>query len=476
MSNPTNETGAFSPNVISFPITSLRTATGLKEPSGGKLEVVTPQSDELVRVAERLDRISKYPCTFDYSIYRNLERRYSDKPIRGGIAKSNPMKLVNAHSSCQQCLYAFEIDTYGRGCSHNCTYCYAKAELTVHGYWNNPAPVPVDLNEIRKIFYTVFETSNKSKWRPIMERKIPLRIGCMSDSFMWIDLKYKLTQELIKILNFYDYPYTIITRSDLVAHDEYLSLLRRDLCSVQLSVSSVNDELNRLLEPGAPSAKRRLAAISKVRDAGLWTTVRINPVFPMYPDGFYSNPEFKWNGIVPKLEYTTFEMVDDIADSGCQSVIAGFGRFSSFAMNNMGRALGRDLRQFFDRSAVNKSARDFHYSDQEIRYYYEELKRRCASLGVEFTVCYIGTGESHFWEHQDLWSNKKDCCNIKDRVPGFSTDAREIPFFDRLKFGSNPTSVPLDPSRMHEELNSPKTNCAADGCSKSNGQGCGTNQ
>ncbi|MEQ1666663.1 MAG: hypothetical protein ABL927_14960, partial [Bdellovibrionales bacterium] len=167
----------------------------------------TPIADKLIADGKKLDALSKYPSTFDYSVYQNLELRYKDKPIRGGIAKSNPFKLVNSHSSCQQCLYAFEVDTYGRGCSHNCTYCYAKAELTVHGYWNNPIPVPIDLNEVRKMFYTVFETNKPSKWRTILEKKIPVRIGCMSDSFMWMDTKYKVTQEFLKIMNFYNYPY-----------------------------------------------------------------------------------------------------------------------------------------------------------------------------------------------------------------------------------------------------------------------------
>lgn len=439
--------------VIPFPGSLvLRTEdTGIVIPAS-EPQVATPVFDRLVKDAEKLDVVSKYKCDFDYGMYKNIEKRFAKKPIRGGIVKSNPMKLVNAHSSCQQCLYAFEIDTYGRGCSHNCTYCYARAELTVHGYRNNPMPVPVDLNEIRKTFYTVFETSKPSKWRSVMEQRIPLRIGCMSDSFMWIDSKYKITQELLKILDFYQYPYTIITHSDLVAHDDYLALLRQNLCSIQLSIPSVNDELNRKLEPGAPSAKRRLLAIEKLANNGFWTTVRINPMFPIYPDGFFTNPNFTWDGPVPKFEYSSFEMVDDIARAGCHSIIASFGRFSSFSMNRMSEALGTNLRVFFNKSQVNKSRRDFHFSDKEIRWYYEEIKRNCVSRGVEFTVCYIGNGEAQFWTHQDLWSNKKDCCNIKDRVCSFKTDTRSVPFADRLRFTAASSAHPVDKSRLHDPL------------------------
>ena len=135
--------------------------------------LILPTSQKLIADAAILDRLSKFPSKFDYSAYEKLEARFLKKPIRGGITFKRPFRLVNSHATCQQCLYAFEIDTYGRGCIHDCVYCYAKAELTVHGYWNNPMPVPSDINEIRKTFYTVFETQKPNKWRSILERRIP---------------------------------------------------------------------------------------------------------------------------------------------------------------------------------------------------------------------------------------------------------------------------------------------------------------
>lgn len=419
-------------------------------------EISTPTYDKLIKEADSLDKVSKYKSDFDYTVFKKLEERFSKKPIRGGIVKNNPMKLVNSHASCQQCLYALEIDTYGRGCTHNCAYCYAKAELTVYGYWNNPIPVPININEVRKLFYTVFETEKSSKWRSVLERRIPLRIGCMSDSFMWIDHKYKVSQELLKILKFYNYPYTILTRSDLIARDDYIDLLDRDLASVQFSIASTNEEMTRKIEPGTPSPGRRLDAVSKLSKAGFWTTVRINPILPIYPDGYFTDPGFKWDGEVPKFDFSSFEMVDEIANTGCKSIITGFGRFSSYALNNMEKATGIDLKPFFDRKKVCKSSRDWHYSDKEIRYYYEEYKRRCDLVGVEKTVCYIGNGENHFWDHQDLWSNKRDCCNIKDRIKSFKTNTREIPFENRLKFTSKKCATPCNPEKLHAPLGEQK--------------------
>ena len=418
-------------NVVSFP--EHRRPFSLGQALDDR-KSATPKSDEILAKARELDLLSTYNCTFDYNLYRNLELRYADKVIRGGIVMKTAFRLVNSHSTCQQCLYAFEIDTYGRGCIHDCTYCYAKAELTVHGYWNNPVPAPVDINEIRKAFYLTFETSKKHKWSEVLARRIPLRIGSMSDSFMWTDKKYGVTRELLKILNHYQYPYIIFTRSDLIAEDEYMSLLNKNLASIQFSLSSTNEKLTRLIEPGAPSPKRRLRALKKLSEEKFWTTVRLNPFFPIFPDGYFSDPNFSWKGAVPKFDFSSFEMIDEVADHAVPAVLAGFVRLSSFSINKIEKSAGINLRQFYNREAVLKSARDWHFSDREIRSYYERLKQRAISKGMEFTTCYIGNGESHFWKDQDLWSNKKDCCNVKDRVSSFVRDSREVAFENRLKF------------------------------------------
>lgn len=457
MSNP--ETIQLRENVITFP----QRYIAPPEVREQKKEIIpTPQVDEMEAQAEKLNKLSAYKSTFDWEPMRSLERRATKNPVRGGIVFNSPFKLVNSHSTCQQCLYAFEVDTYGRGCVHNCVYCYAKAQLTVHGDWNKPYPVPVDINSIRKTFYTVFETEKKNKWREILERRIPIRIGSMSDSFMWMDDKIKVTKELLNILNHYEYPYLIFTRSDLIARDDYMDLINPKLGAIQFSMSSTNDKMNKLIEPGAPSAARRLKALNKLAGNGFWTTVRINPLFPIYPDGYFTDPTFSWDGQVPKFEYSSFGMVDEIADAGVPAILVGMGRFSAFSLNQIEKATGFDLRQLY-RPEAEKSIRDYHFSDREIRYYYEQFKKKCHSRGIQFTTCYIGNGESHFWKDQDMWSNKSDCCNVKSRLGAFKKDSREVPFDIRLKYTNHKCATPVDPKSIHKPLTNLES--SADGIS-----------
>lgn len=417
-------------------------------------KIPTPKSDKVIENAKKLAKVSSYKTDYDFETYKKLEERFGLDQPRGGIVFGNndPFKIINTHKSCQQCLYAFEVDTYGRGCVHDCAYCYSKAELTVHGYWNKPFPMPRDITSVWKEFYTVFETDKKSKWREILEKRIPLRIGSGSDGFMYLDRKYRVTHELLKILKFYNYPYIIVTRSDLVAHDDYIAVLDPDLASVQLSIPSLNDDLNKKIEPGAPSAIRRLKAIQKLTRNGFWTTVRINPLFPIYPDGYYTDPNFPKEKRDMKFDYFSWDLINSIAEHGGQSLLVGMVRLSSFAMNNIEKSIGMDLRPFFN-DECRKSKRDFHYSEKEIRAYYERIHAQCKQQGIQFTTCYIGNGENMFWADQDLWDNKKDCCNAQNRVKGFVTDARKINYVTR----SNLSSIKMDainPSAINLELGS----------------------
>ncbi len=421
----------------------------------------TPKSDAIFEQANWLSSASSYKSNFDFNVYRNLELRFGINQPRGGIVFNTPFKLVNSHHTCQQCLYSFEIDTYGRGCLHECVYCYAKAELTVHGYWNKPFPMPIDISEVWKTFYTVFETEKSSKWRSVLEKRIPLRIGSMSDSFMHMDQKYGVTRELLKILNCYRYPFVVFTRSDLVARQEYLELLDPELCSVQMSISSTNDDLNKLIERGAPSAKRRLTALQQLAKAGIWTTVRMNPFFPIYADGYFSDPNFDKSKMPEPFHYSSFEMVDEIAQHNIPSILVGMVRLSSFSLNQIEKAVGRDLKGLFKDETkkasifsekTKKKSRDFHFSEAETRAYYEKIYLRCKSNKIQFSTCYIGNGDDQFWKDQDLWSNKQDCCNVKGRVPSFKQDSRSIPWDMRMKYTNHKQLKPNDSSRLHAPL------------------------
>ena len=127
-----------------------------------------PLSTKMARKGADLG--SAFPDSFDWGIYDSLLGRYEGRVPYWGVVYKTTFRLVNHHISCTKCHYAFEIDTFGRGCVHNCIYCYARDQWLMHGCWNKPEPFPFELATVRETFHTVFETSKRSMWRQILEK------------------------------------------------------------------------------------------------------------------------------------------------------------------------------------------------------------------------------------------------------------------------------------------------------------------
>lgn len=400
-----------------------------------------PVSSKMYKVLEGI-KSSSYTDSFDWTIYDRIYNRFGNKQPRGGVVFNTTFKLVNYHPQCSKCHYALEIDTYGRGCVHECEYCYAKDQLTLKGYWNNPYPMPVNLAAIRKIFYTVFETSKPSKWRSVLEQRIPARIGSMSDAFMWIDKRFGVTLEFLNILRHYKYPYIIFTRSDLVAEETYLRALDPSLASVQMSICGLNEELTRKIEPAAPSVERRLKALRTLFDNGIWTTVRLNPLFATYPDGYFTDRGSldRFSGNIPSMRLFDVdkigELVDSLKESRTPSVVAGFFRLNQNSTHRMSKILGTDLRKFFKPSLYRPRGEN-RYSDSEVAHYYRLLANQFALSGTRFGTCYIGYKPDHYTRFQNLWSNKADCCDAKGNVSAFSKTSQDISWEIRQQHAPN---------------------------------------
>ncbi len=342
-------------------------------------------------------------------------------PLRRG-----PLFLINTLLGSRYCHYGFQVDTFVEGCTHNCVYCYAKEEGERDNRWNNPAPKPVDLAAIRLAFETVFGTGAPHPWREILERRVPLRIGGYSDCFIKSEKKFRVTEGLIRLLVEHRYPHVIVTRSTMVADDHYLALMDPELTMPQLSITSLNAELSRAMEPGAPAPELRLETVERLSKAGYLVGVRANPLFPIYPDGHYANG-LTAGADTPRFDYFSFDLIDAVAAAGARSVIAGFAHLSPVAhaaVQTQLTPLGVDLSALL--TPARRATGGFAISSREMRAYYERIRGICAATGMDFTTCYLGTGDARYREFDDLWANKGDCCAIKGSKPAFDKTAVDI--------------------------------------------------
>jgi hypothetical protein len=184
---------------------------------------------------------------FDLSVYDRIAARFGENQPRGGVVAGLP-KPKNV------------LDSYGRGCISNCVACTPKEMGTTTGYWNRPMPMPVDITAIER---RLRNSAGKT-----------LRLGLKSDPFMWMDRKYGVTKAVLELARFHGVRLNIFTKSDLVALDEYLPLLKGHTVTFQL-LTHGGEHIAQLLEPGAPSNLRRLDAIERLKAAGVEVRVRL---------------------------------------------------------------------------------------------------------------------------------------------------------------------------------------------------------
>lgn len=111
--------------------------------------------------------------------------------------------------------------------------------------------------------------------------------GFKSDPFMWVDLKYQVTFEVLKLAKQYGVHLHIETMSDLVAQKDYLDLLQGH--SVTMQLGSGNDIQERIDSPGAPSPRRRLVACQLLADRGIHVELRYGTDAPDVFEGLRSN-------------------------------------------------------------------------------------------------------------------------------------------------------------------------------------------
>jgi DNA repair photolyase len=155
------------------------------------------------------------------------------------------------------------------GCQHGCTYCYARFMKRFTGHkepWGEFVDVKINAPDLLK--HEIGKRPPGRVW-----------ISGVCDPYQSLEEKYELTKKCLKILIQHDWPITVQTKSPLVLRD--IDLFRRsDKTEVGLSVTSADDEIRKLFEPGAPSIKERTKALEELHLAGIRTYAMIAPMLP----------------------------------------------------------------------------------------------------------------------------------------------------------------------------------------------------
>lgn len=163
-----------------------------------------------------------------------------------------------------------------QGCEHGCAYCYARP---THEYWGYSAGLDFERVIIvkRNAPALLRATLMAKKWVPE-----PIMLSGNTDCYQPVERKERLTRQLLEVLLEFKQPVGIITKNALVLRDLDLltELAKLGLVSVAISLTTLNEDLRRVLEPRTSTGQQRLRTIAELTRAGVPTMAMIAPIIP----------------------------------------------------------------------------------------------------------------------------------------------------------------------------------------------------
>jgi DNA repair photolyase len=159
-----------------------------------------------------------------------------------------------------------------QGCSHRCAYCYATYEWSPEFYdkvyAKTNAPEVLD----RQLAAWKSDTID------------PVMIASATDAYQPAELRFELTRKCVQILQKYNVPYYVFTKSAIIERDLKLHKEYRHNCFIVWSITTCNEKIRRMLEPGTPPARKIFEVIKKFTDEGVCCGVNIDPILPLVTD------------------------------------------------------------------------------------------------------------------------------------------------------------------------------------------------
>ncbi len=160
-----------------------------------------------------------------------------------------------------------------KGCNHGCIYCDSRSDCY---QVNNFDTVKVKENALEVI-------------RNDLRRKVKtgvINTGAMSDPYNIFEKELKLTRNALELINAYEFGVSIVTKSDLIVRDidilKDIKLFMPVLAG--MTITCINDDLSKIIEPNVTSSSKRFEAIKKLSDEGIYSGILMMPILPFIND------------------------------------------------------------------------------------------------------------------------------------------------------------------------------------------------
>ncbi|MFC3180698.1 PA0069 family radical SAM protein [Cypionkella sinensis] len=167
-----------------------------------------------------------------------------------------------------------------RGCEHGCIYCFARPS---HAFLNLSPGLDFETKLIaRPGIGVVLERELRAK----SYRVAVMALGTNTDPYQPIEAEYRVMREVLEVLRAFKHPVAITTKGTLIERDMDLlaDMAAQGLCRVGVSVTTLDADLSRRMEPRVAAPKRRLQTIARLAEAGIPVRAMVSPVIPGLTD------------------------------------------------------------------------------------------------------------------------------------------------------------------------------------------------
>jgi DNA repair photolyase len=172
------------------------------------------------------------------------------------------------------------------------------------------------------------------------KRKGSILLGSVTDVYQPAEKKFQITRKILAVLTKYDFPVSILTKSELVVRD--VDLLKKiPDCEVGLTITSLDEKISKIFEPGASAPAKRLGALTILKSSGLKTYAFVGPILPGLTDLKLIIPALQG-----KIDFIMFESLN-------------YGKFNSDNISRAYTEAGANIPVFrdIDWSKIESEAR-----------------------------------------------------------------------------------------------------------------------
>ena len=199
-------------------------------------------------------------------------------PIRTVVTIQRARSILS-HNDSPDIPFTQSVNPY-QGCEHGCIYCYARP---THAYLDLSPGVDFETRLYAKPDAARLLRAELAKPG---YRCDPIALGTNTDPYQPIEREWKITRSVLEVLAEHEHPFTIVTKSALVERDIDIiaPMAAKRMARVYLSVTTLDRELARRMEPRAAAPHRRLQALRTLADAGIPVGVMVAPIIPQLTD------------------------------------------------------------------------------------------------------------------------------------------------------------------------------------------------